>query len=233
MRSRAVGLVPAAGTGARMRSREPKQFLVLGGAPVLVHALRRLAAADCLEGSIILVPPSRLGATRTLLHRHRVPRVLAVLEGGAERQESVRFGLNAVPEDMTWVVIHDAVRPFVTPGLVADVLAAARSTGAATAGLPVRDTVKRVRGGCVEATLDREGLWLVQTPQAFRRDLLVEAHDKALRDGYLGTDDAVLVERLGARVTMVPGLTENVKITTPADLEAARRWIRRPSPGRA
>jgi 2-C-methyl-D-erythritol 4-phosphate cytidylyltransferase len=127
------------------------------------------------------------------------------------------------------VVIHDAARPFVTPGLVTEVLAAAAATGAATAGLPVRDTVKRVRDGYVECTLDREGLWLVQTPQAFRRDLLVEAHDKARRDGHLGTDDAVLVERLGVRVAMVPGLPENVKVTTPADLESARRWVRRAS----
>jgi 2-C-methyl-D-erythritol 4-phosphate cytidylyltransferase len=114
---------------------------------------------------------------------------------------------------------------------VGRVLAAARRWGAATCGLPVRDTVKRVRGETVEATVDREGLWLVQTPQGFRRRLLLEAHEAARRDGFAGTDDAALVERLGRRVAMVPGVAENVKITTRADLAAARRWARGPRAG--
>ena len=103
-------------------------------------------------------------------------------------------------------------------------LAAARVTGAATCGWPVRETVKRVKDSVVEATLPREGLWLTQTPQAFRSDLLREAHEKALRDGYEATDDAMLVERLGGRVAMVEGLPQNLKITTPADLKTARAW---------
>jgi 2-C-methyl-D-erythritol 4-phosphate cytidylyltransferase len=107
------------------------------------------------------------------------------------------------------------------------VLAAARRHGAATCGVPVRETVKRVRETMVEATLERDGLWLVQTPQAFSRALLWESHEKARRDGYAGTDDAVLVERLGARVAMVPGLPQNLKITTPEDLKAARLWLPR------
>jgi 2-C-methyl-D-erythritol 4-phosphate cytidylyltransferase len=101
---------------------------------------------------------------------------------------------------------------------------AAAAAGAATCGLPVRETVKRVRDGAVEATVSREGLWLTQTPQAFTRAVLWEAHDKARRDGFAGTDDAVLVERLGVTVTMVPGLPRNLKITTPEDLETARAW---------
>ena len=131
-------------------------------------------------------------------------------------------GLQAVPPHARWIVVHDAVRPFITADLVGRVLAAARRHGAATCGLPVRETVKRVQGDAVESTLDRDGLWLVQTPQAFDRDVLWEAHEKARRDGFTGTDDAVLVERLGGRVAMVPGLVENLKITTPEDLRAAR-----------
>jgi 2-C-methyl-D-erythritol 4-phosphate cytidylyltransferase len=127
------------------------------------------------------------------------------------------------------VLVHDAVRPFITPTLVARVLAAAGRTGAATCGLAVRETVKRVREDVVDATLDRAGLWLIQTPQAFRRDLLWEAHDKARRGGYAGTDDAVLVERLGGRVAVVPGLAGNLKITTPGDLRVARLWTGRRS----
>jgi 2-C-methyl-D-erythritol 4-phosphate cytidylyltransferase len=139
----------------------------------------------------------------------------------------VRHGLQAAPAGARWIVVHDAVRPFVTPALVARVLAAARLCGAATCGVPVRETVKRVREETVEATVDREGLWLTQTPQAFRRDLLWEAHEKARRDGWVGTDDAGLVERLGERVAMVPGLPQNLKITTPEDLKIARRWMSR------
>jgi 2-C-methyl-D-erythritol 4-phosphate cytidylyltransferase len=129
------------------------------------------------------------------------------------------------PEDARSIVVHDAVRPFVTAALVERVLAAAAG-GAATCGLPVRETVKRVREGAVETTVERQGLWLTQTPQAFRRALLWEAHEKARRDGFAGTDDAVLVERLGTAVAMVPGLAQNLKITTPEDLRTARAWAR-------
>src|SRR5436309_4936407 len=115
------------------------------------------------------------------------------------------------------VLVHDAGRPFITRGLVDAVLAAARADGAAICALPIAETVKRVRDGVVEATIDRAGLWGVQTPQAFRAHLLREAHDKARRDGVVGTDDAMLVERLGVSVQVVDGLPENVKITTPAD----------------
>jgi 2-C-methyl-D-erythritol 4-phosphate cytidylyltransferase len=166
-------------------------------------------------------------ATRRLVARHRVPRVLAVVAGGAERQESVALGLAAVPDAAEWIVVHDAVRPFVTAELIARVLDAARRHGAATCGVETRETVKRVRESLVDATVDRAGLWLTQTPQAFRRALLEEAHEKARRDGYLGTDDAGLVERLGMPVAMVRGLPGNLKITTADDLATARGWITR------
>ncbi|HET8577935.1 MAG TPA: 2-C-methyl-D-erythritol 4-phosphate cytidylyltransferase [Methylomirabilota bacterium] len=227
MSSRAVAVVPAGGTGLRMGSDRPKQYLVLAGAPVLVHTLRALGRSRALTGTVVAVPAERVTATRALLRRFRVPRVLDVVAGGAERQESVWRGLQAVPAAVGWVVVHDAVRPFIDAALVERVLAAARRHGAATCGVAVRETVKRVKETVVEATVDREGLWLVQTPQAFSRALLWEAHEKARRDGYSGTDDAVLVERLGARVAMVPGLPRNLKITTPDDLKTARLWIPR------
>jgi 2-C-methyl-D-erythritol 4-phosphate cytidylyltransferase len=208
-----------------MKSRGPKQYLSLGGAPLLVHTLRALLQSDGMDGVVLVVPADRVAATRRLLDRHHVPRILDVVAGGAERQESVWQGLQAVPAGARWVVVHDAVRPFITRGLVEQVLSAARRHGAATCGLEVRETVKRVRGEVVEATLDRDRLWLIQTPQAFSRDLLCEAHDKARRDGFTGTDDAVLVERLGGPVAVVPGLAHNLKITTPADLRIARLWL--------
>ena len=221
---KAVAVVPAGGSGARMGSRRPKQYLTLAGAPILVLTLRALARCRSLDGLVVAAPADRVEATRELLRRFRVPRVLGVVPGGAQRQDSVREGLQAAPSDAGWIVVHDAVRPFVTPELIERVLAAARVPGAATCGWPVRETVKRVRDSVVEATLPREGLWLTQTPQAFRRDLLREAHEKALRDGYEATDDAMLVERLGGRVAMVEGLPHNLKITTPDDLKTARAW---------
>lgn len=205
-----------------MGGRPPKQFLLLRGVPLLVRTLVRLSRSRVIEGIVVVVPPQAVERTRRLIRRHRVPRVLAVVAGGRERQESVWLGLQAVPPAADLVVVHDAVRPFITASLVRQVVEAARRFGAATCGLPIRETVKRARESIVEATVDREGLWLVQTPQAFRRTLLREAHEKARRDGFLGTDDAVLVERLGASVRMVTGLVENVKITTPQDLARAR-----------
>ena len=227
-RDRAVAVVPAGGIGARMGSRRPKQYLSLAGLPLLVHTLRTLRTCHGLEGVVLAVPADRIAATRSLLARHRIA-VLDVVVGGLSRQESVWRGLQKVPVGPQWIVVHDGVRPFISAGLVECLLAAARRWGAATCGLPVRETVKRVTAGMVQSTVDREGLWLVQTPQAFNRDLLWEAHEKARRDGFPGTDDAVLVERLGAQVAMVAGLPHNMKITTPEDLRIARLWLSKKS----
>ena len=218
----AIAVVPAAGSGSRLGGRRPKQFLRLGKAPLLVHTLRALASVREVNGIIVAAPPADVRATRRLLLRYRIPRLLTVVAGGTERQESVWLALQAVPAESELLVVHDAVRPFIAPKLVRAVLAEARRHGAATCGLPVSETMKRVREGVVETTVEREGLWLVQTPQAFQRDLLWGAHEKAKRDGFWGTDDAVLVERLGFQVRMVPGLLENLKITTREDLSRAR-----------
>ena len=215
-----VAIVPAAGSGSRMGGSSPKQFLRVGGVPVLVRTLQALGRSRLIGGIVVVAQPGAVERTRRLLHRHRVPRVLAVVAGGRERQESVWLGLQAVPATTDLVVVHDGVRPFITGTLVRDVVRAAERFGAAVCGIPVRETVKRHREGFVQATVDRDGLWLVQTPQAFRRTLLWEAHEKARGEGFLGTDDAVLVERLGVPVRMVPGFAENLKITTRED------WVR-------
>jgi 2-C-methyl-D-erythritol 4-phosphate cytidylyltransferase len=206
-----------------MGSRRPKQYLRLGRVPILVATLRVLARTRGLAGIVVAVPEAHVAATRRLLARMRLPRIVEVVAGGADRQESVWRALQRVPERAERVLVHDAVRPFIDPALVERVLAAATG-GAATCGVPVRETVKRVKDGAVEGTIPREGLWLTQTPQAFTRALLWEAHDKARRDGFVGTDDAVLVERLGTTVAMVPGLPGNLKITTREDLQTARSW---------
>jgi 2-C-methyl-D-erythritol 4-phosphate cytidylyltransferase len=138
----------------------------------------------------------------------------------------VWLALQAAPADARTLLVHDAVRPFLTRALIDALIAAAERGGAAVCALPVAETVKRVRDGLVEGTIDREGLWAVQTPQAFRAEVLREAHDKARRDGFVGTDEAMLVERLGHPVRVVPGLAQNVKITTADDLRRARRSAR-------
>ncbi len=219
-------IVPAGGLGARMGSHRPKQYLRLGATPILVATLRALGRARGLEGIVVAVPEGHVAATRRLLARLRVAKILDVVAGGVDRQESVWRALQRVPESARWIVVHDAVRPFITGALVEQVRTAATAQGAATCGIPVRETVKRVRDGSIEATVERQGLWLTQTPQAFARALLWEAHEKARRDGFAGTDDAVLVERLGMAVAMVPGLAQNLKITTREDLQTARAWAR-------
>jgi 2-C-methyl-D-erythritol 4-phosphate cytidylyltransferase len=217
MRDVAV-LIPAGGVGTRLGRSMPKQFLRVGGEAILAATVRHFRRHPRLAAIVVAAPAAHIERTRRLLG----PGV-TVVAGGTTRQESVRLALEAAPHGVRMVLVHDAVRPFITRGLVDAVLAAARVDGAAICGLPVSETIKRVSEGVVEATVDRAGLCAVQTPQAFRADILREAHDKARRDGVAGTDDAMLVERLGHRVRVVPGLAGNVKITTPEDLRRARR----------
>jgi 2-C-methyl-D-erythritol 4-phosphate cytidylyltransferase len=215
-------LVPAGGSGTRLGHRVPKQFLRVAGEPIIVTTVRRLREHPAVSAVIVAAPEAYVARTRRLLSSAAPRARIAVLAGGATRQESVWRALQATAATAEIVVIHDAVRPFITRALLDGVVTAAVESGAAICALPVTETLKRVRDGVVEETVDRTGLWSVQTPQAFRAALLREAHDKARRDGIVGTDDAMLVERLGHRVRVVPGLPGNVKITTADDLRRAR-----------
>lgn len=222
-------VIPAGGAGTRVGGSLPKQFRSLGGTPILALTVRHFVRHPAVTTVVVVAPAAYVERTRRLLGSRRPGAArgrgasIVVVPGGVERQESVWRGLGAMPERTDLVLVHDAVRPFITRGLIDAVLRAARETGAAICALPVTETVKRVREGLVLETVDRLGLWAVQTPQAFRADLLREAHDKARRDGVSGTDDAMLVERLGHRVRVVEGSRANVKITTPDDLRLARR----------
>jgi 2-C-methyl-D-erythritol 4-phosphate cytidylyltransferase len=217
-------LVPAGGIGTRIGSRTPKQFLALGRKPILAATLRHFRRHPRVTTVIVAAPAAHVERARRVLRGSGA--VLTVVPGGATRQESVWLALQAAPPSARVLLVHDAVRPFLTRPLIDALIAAAERDGAAICALPIAETVKRVRDGLVEATLDREGLWAAQTPQAFRAEVLREAHDKARRDGFVGTDEAMLVERLGHPVRVVPGLAENVKITTPGDLRRARRRAR-------
>lgn len=198
----------------------PKQFLSLGGQPLIVHSLRVLQSSPVIDEIILAVPPSEMDYCLThIVNPHHFTKVTKVVPGGHERQDSVRHALEEVREDAGIVLVHDAVRPFLTDRMVDEVIRAAKAKGAAIVALPMKDTVKQVGADhVIERTIDRRPLWLAQTPQAFRRDWLLAAHRKAHAEGVHATDDAYLVEWAGHPVSVVEGSGENIKVTRPEDL---------------
>ena len=217
---RTVALIPAAGLGLRLGGAVRKQFRPLGGLPLLVHSLRVFQSSPVIDAVILAVPEADLHYCRMeIVESHGFTKVTQVVAGGKERQDSVRQALAVVGEGVHLVVIHDAVRPCVTETMVRQVVEAAAADGAAIIALPMRDTVKQVGGDrVIERTIDRNPLWLAQTPQAFRRDWLEEAHRKAQAEGLAATDDAFLMEWMGYPVRVVEGSGENIKVTRPEDL---------------
>lgn len=198
----------------------PKQFLALGGEPLVVHSLRVLQASPAVDEIVLAVPQADLDyCLNDLAVRFGFSKITKVVAGGKERQDSVRHALEHVSEETEIVVVHDAVRPFVTAGMVTEVVEAARRVGGAIVALPMRDTVKQVGAeGRIERTVDRQPLWLAQTPQAFRRDQLLAAHCKAYAEKVHATDDAFLFEWAGHPVVVVEGSGENIKVTRPEDM---------------
>lgn len=215
-----AALVPAAGKGLRMGGAVPKQFLALGGEPLVVHSLRVLQASPVIDQIILAVPHADLDyCLNDLAVRFGFSKITKVVAGGKERQDSVRHALEHVSEETEIVVIHDAVRPFLTQQMLAEVVGAAEREGGAIVALPMRDTVKQVGAGHrIERTVDRQPLWLAQTPQAFRRDRLLAAHRKAHAEGVHATDDAFVFEWAGHPVVVVEGGGENIKVTRPEDM---------------
>jgi 2-C-methyl-D-erythritol 4-phosphate cytidylyltransferase len=235
-------IIPAAGLGTRMlpagakgkKTAPSKQFTELGGTPILVHTLRTFA--QCPEVSEILVAlrKNEISGFRARLDSEKDAgmKKVQLVEGGEHRQQSVAnalAALNAAPDDI--VLVHDAVRPFVTPAIIQDVIRAVEKDGAAIAGMPAVDTVKQVErtaeGALIKTTIPRERIVMAQTPQGFRYSVLKKAFDEASADGFIGTDEASLVERSGHEVAVVMGSPQNMKITTPADLELAEFYLRK------
>jgi len=226
-----VVIIPAAGLGSRMAGaatgKAPaKQFTELNGIPVLVHTLRKFAAAPGVSEIVIALRKSEAENFAPRLDQEKFAKPVRIVEGGEHRQESVCNALNAISaEGNDLVLVHDAVRPFVDREIIANVMDAASKHGAAIAAVPAVDTIKQVdrtaEGAVVSATIPREHVVLVQTPQGFRFSVLKQAFDEATRDGFVGTDEASLVERMGHEVAVVMGSSRNMKITTPADLELA------------
>jgi 2-C-methyl-D-erythritol 4-phosphate cytidylyltransferase len=212
----------AAGRGLRMGGAD-KLLAPLAGRPFLAHTLAAFQACAAVGRVVLVIAPERLDDGRRLVREGGFDKVTAVCAGGERRQDSVRAGLEALGP-CEWVVVHDGARPLVTARLIEEGLAAARETGAAICAVPVSDTIKEVAAsGEVERTVRREGLWLVQTPQVFRYDLLLEAHRQARIEA---TDDAALVEAMGGRVRVYMGSPRNIKVTTPEDLALAEALVK-------
>ncbi|SRR5579883_790964 len=235
-------IVPAAGLGTRMgrasaekTGTSRKQFMLLDGSPILLHTIRKFAASRRVSDIVIAVRGEDLAWVREMMQREFPGRGVRVVEGGNSRQESVENALATLDRDTELVAVHDAVRPFIDLDIIDKVLDAATETGAAIVGVAPVDTVKQVNRGTgqvrVRATLPRDRLVLAQTPQVFRYDLLKRAFQSARDDGFIGTDEASLVERLDVEVTVVLGSDRNIKITKPADMDLARLFLQEQTAG--
>ncbi|PYY07753.1 MAG: 2-C-methyl-D-erythritol 4-phosphate cytidylyltransferase [Acidobacteria bacterium] len=235
-----IVIIPAAGLGTRMappsstRGKKSKQFTELAGAPILVHTLRKFVSSPAVSEIWVALRKSEIGDFRARLEkecRDTLQKKIELVEGGEHRQQSVANALAAISaraDDI--ILVHDAVRPFVTPETIKEVIRAVEKYGAAIAGMPAVDTVKQVErtaeGALIRATVPRERVVMAQTPQGFRYGVLKKAFDEAEADGFLGTDEASLVERSGKEVAVVMGSARNIKITTPADMELAEFYLK-------
>lgn len=206
----------------------PKPYLNLVDRPILAHTLQLFQNMKAIKDIYLVVKDDdRLWVEREVINAYSFNKVREVIAGGKERQDSVYNAIKRIPPEDEMVIIHDGVRPLVDKETVIKTLDAARQTGAAIAAVPVKDTIKKVNEqGLVEETLDRTQIHLVQTPQAFYRELILQAYEKAFKDNLYGTDDALLVERLGTPIKVVMGNYENVKITTPEDMLYAETILR-------
>lgn len=215
-------IFPAAGQGRRMKVGKNKVFLELAGRPMLVHTLLRFSRIEEVEQLIIAVGEAEIRSVEEMLRDVSGLKPYHITAGGSERQYSIANAMRLVSNRADVVLVHDAARPLVSRETILGVINAARSSGGAIAAVPEKNTVKVVSAdGVVEYTPPRETLWAVQTPQGFRRDILFRAYQKAGEDGFLGTDDASLVERLGVPVRVVKSDYRNIKVTTPEDLVIA------------
>ena len=223
---KASAIIVAAGSGSRLGRSEPKAFVALAGRTMLSWSLATVAQVAAIEEVVIAVPAGREAAARREACGLSIP--VKITPGGAERQDSVQIALALTSAQSELVVIHDAARPLASAQIFEACLAAASRAGAAIAAIPVADSLKRVDAGpAISASVPRSDLWQAQTPQAFRRELIVAAHDRARRDHVAVTDDADLAQRIGTRVEVVECTSRNLKITTEADLELAAALLER------
>jgi 2-C-methyl-D-erythritol 4-phosphate cytidylyltransferase len=230
--TRITAILPASGLGTRMGAEMPKQFLVLDGTPIVLHSLRRLASCPLITDIVIATRPDVVESLQATIRAEKFSQNVRVVRGGDSRQESVSAALREVSNDTEIILVHDAVRPFVTVDQITRVIEEARKCQAAILGIPAMDTVKEVKRASlpedvalITGTIPRERVVLAQTPQVFSAKLLREAFARAESDGVNVSDEAGLVERLGRDVHVVLGSERNIKITRPADMELARFYL--------
>lgn len=223
-------ILPAAGLGTRMAGPQPKQFLALDGVPILIHSLRAFAAVPRVAAIYVAVRKAEMERVQAQIAEYGFDAHVQMVEGGENRQQSVSNALAALPAQADDVVlVHDAVRPLIDAATIERTIDAVAETGAAIVGLPAVDTIKQVErtahGAVITSTIPREYVVLAQTPQGFRYGLLQKAFSEAQQDGFVGTDEASLVERSGSPVAVVHGSQVNLKITQPGDLELAEFYL--------
>lgn len=222
-----TAVFPAAGSGRRMKAGMNKVFLELAGKPILVHTLMQFSRSRLIDNFVVVVAAEEVYFIQKLLRGIPGLKPLKVVAGGTERQYSIWNGLKAAPVEADILLVHDAARPLVSLATIDGVILGAREVGGAIAAVPEKNTVKIVgEDGLVQSTLPRKTLWEVQTPQGFRREILFKANEKAEEDGFLGTDDSSLVERLDCPVKVVMSDYRNIKVTTPEDLVVAEALLK-------
>lgn len=224
-----IALIPAAGMGKRMGASINKQYLQLNGLPILAHTISVFEQSALIDSIYLVIPADEIPYCREhIVEASGFKKIAAIIAGGTERQYSVMNGLHAIREaaaDGDVVLIHDGVRPFLTETMLRESIAAAQEHDGALLAVPAKDTIKIVANGVVIQTPPRETLWQAQTPQSFRFGIIYAAHLAAEAEGFIGTDDASLIERGGGKISIVAGDYRNIKITTPEDLTLAEAFM--------
>ena len=223
---RVAAIVVAAGKGERLKSKVRKPFVLLGKEPILIWVLKALEACAQIGEIVLVVNQADMAKARSAVNRAKLKKVAKIVVGGKRRLDSVNNGLSEVSAEAEYVLIHDGCRPFVDKKIISSVIEEAEIFGAAIPCIAVKPTIKEVeKGNFVVATLNRQSLAEVQTPQGFKKEILVRAYEKALAEAVDATDDSALVERLGIKVKVIEGSYKNIKITTPEDLKYAKTLI--------
>ncbi len=225
---KADAVIVSAGKGHRFMEGKKKQFYFLGEKPILAHTLDKFEASPLIRSILLVVGQEDMDyCLKEIIEKYGYQKISQVVPGGKRRQESVKNGIDSLPKDGEIIVIHDGVRPFVTKEMIEESIRSAVSFGAVVMAMPVKETIKMSHpDGTVLQTLDRESLWQVQTPQTFQAKVIKEAYYKATEEGFIGTDDASLVERLGLKVHLLPGSYTNIKITTQEDWMLANLFLK-------
>lgn len=214
-----AAIIVAAGQGKRMGGETRKQFLMLEGKEILAHTVERFEQFSKIKEIVLVTGEDDIASVKAMVMNYGWKKIRAVVCGGKERQDSVKCGLQALSLTTEIVLIHDGVRPFITEEMINRSIDAAQDFDGCVLGVPAKDTIKICdKDGMVLETPDRSTLWHIQTPQTFRRDLIVKAYEKAQKNGFLGTDDASVAEFYGAKIMVIQGSYQNIKITTKEDL---------------